>query len=539
MTAGINTTLQILSQSKNEAAQPLLEMALRSSSEMVRAATGHFMAMSQGNHGIRGLIRSFNPEDTQLTSILASNHRKIVPILSNDIKSLDEKVSQKALQVAVMQDCFELLPSVILSLVSQDSNSNIQKNKKHFSKDIIALTDKFVLAANSTAMNRATCVALLPEIMDLILRGLRQFHETHDSLLLSIFLRIYPIVKNNYPAVAMFLNTDDAPSLRAIVTALDEFPTNEVANFVLTGLRQANAPSVVIELFCKRKDPPFLELVLSPFADDFTKEMRRNVSMITKLEWLSRLPSLLETISEKAQIGLVALFVQIYKTPNKLFPLLRAVFASGKTGGRRAALLEVSKFQGDEMDAMIEQAADDADPIIQRESLFIIQKRGIPNSQSIILRQMNSPHQIVRDTVAQLMPSLRFSRYMAIFDSLSDAQRRQMFNLIKQVDSSTENELRRLLLVGDDLQKTIALMSIEYGEMVPVMENALCEVLTKERIPKLRKKAAELLVDGCRDVSRMTLVNTFHRDSSPEVRQSAQNSLAKRPASWNKRNESN
>jgi len=50
--------------------------------------------------------------------------------------------------------------------------------------------------------------------------------------------------------------------------------------------------------------------------------------------------------------------------------------------------------------------------------------------------------------------------------------------------------------------------------------------------PAVRVKVATLLAAGRREFSRGTLVQAFHRDTHPDVRAAAKQSLENRPTQW-------
>jgi len=132
-----------------------------------------------------------------------------------------------------------------------------------------------------------------------------------------------------------------------------------------------------------------------------------------------------------------------------------------------------------------------------------------------------------------MLPHFRFNRFVQTFDQLDDESRRRMFMVVKQLDKQTPVELTKMLASDEPMVRAKALVCIDYcRDIVPLVEDALCDILSRDQVPKLRCRAAEQLVAGRRDESRMTLVQALHRDGNPEVRAAAKNSLANRPAYW-------
>jgi HEAT repeat protein len=251
------------------------------------------------------------------------------------------------------------------------------------------------------------------------------------------------------------------------------------------------------------------------------------------LAWAGSIDSFLNQFDSEAQCGLVLLLQNMKLPEEELQTLLLNVFEHGSDEGRLAALSALAAFSGAAVDRLVWEAAGDANPTIQVEALTQLNTRTIPNAAARIMQFVESPHEEVRDTIQKLLPNFRFNRFMQTFEQLDDERRRRMFTIVRQLDKQTPTELIKMLSSAEPLVRAKALLCIDYcNEIVPLVEDALCDILTLDEMPKLRCKAAEQLVAGRREESRMTLVQALHRDASPEVRTAAKSSLEKRPAHW-------
>jgi hypothetical protein len=207
---------------------------------------------------------------------------------------------------------------------------------------------------------------------------------------------------------------------------------------------------------------------------------------------------------------------------------------NGHAKARLAALTALAAFTGADVDRIVWNASGDAEPTVQVEALTQLNTRDIPGATSRIMQFVSSPHEEVRDTIQKLLPNFRFSRFMQTFEQLDNEHRRRMFNVVRKLDKHAATELSAMLRLGEPVSKAKALLCIDYClEIVPQVEDALCDVLAHDELPKLRCKAAEQLVAGRQESSRMALVQALHRDADPEVRESAKTSLKSRMPSWN------
>jgi hypothetical protein len=280
-------------------------------------------------------------------------------------------------------------------------------------------------------------------------------------------------------------------------------------------------------------DIPFIAFFLKNLEKPISLSMKANLAKLERIKWLDSFQNLLASLEEDAQSGLVLLIQNIGLSEAEIQIKLLTIFRSGKSKARLDALTALMQFSGEQIDRLVWDASGDTDPEVQVEALSSLGERNISNSNSRILQFADSPDEHVRETVQKLMPNFKFSRFFEMFDRLSEEQRRTMFNLVKILDSQTVDSLTKILTIGEPMEQAKALVCIDYGGMVPVLEDSLCNILSKGEIPVIRVKAAELLAAGQRELSRSTLVQALHRDPVPEVRAAAKASLEKRPTYWN------
>jgi hypothetical protein len=298
-------------------------------------------------------------------------------------------------------------------------------------------------------------------------------------------------------------------------------------------LDRLNPPQIVPQIISERSDIPFLDALFKNIKQPLSLELKTNLANLPPLAWISQIGSFLGQFDADAQCGLILLLQNINLKEAELQMYLLDIFEHSKGAGRLAILSALTDFSGAEIDHLIWEASGDTDPSVQAEALTQLSLRELPGAPSRIIQFIESPHEEVRDTIQKLLPNFRFSRFMQTFDQLDDEQRRRMFNVVRQLDKQTLSELSKMLNIGEPVQKAKALLCIDYYyDIVPQLEDDLCEILAHDTIPKLRCKAAEQLVAGRREESRTTLVQAMHRDTDSEVRAAAKKSLENRPVHW-------
>lgn len=529
MAKGIDITIQALAKSKNKAAARLLDMALDSSHEDVRRLAGREVMSGHGKRGISELIRHFDPSDKEQVALFLDNREKAVAALRTAILGTDRQLSRSALRIANTQKFFELIPlllSVFMDQQDDEDNSNL-------ADAILRLLDKYVLALDERKNRRIIYGTVLPEVLKVVSRGVRDYHRNDPKLILQIYLTLYPYVPEEDLDTKKYVRNPSLASYLPIQQMLLGEDNEQLFHFVFHCMDNSNPPQLAMSVFAKRTDKPFLTYLFNAIQAPVSVEFEKNVQKIEHLAWMDQLETLLPQLREKDQLGLVQFIEKFGGTPDSVQEHLTTVFRFGRPAGRKAALKSLARISGERIDQIVWKATEDKDPEIVADALFLLKERNFPSATARIIQFVGNPNPKIHDAVQQLLPEFRFNRFLENFDQMTDDQRRISFNLVRKMDPQAIDELSNLLILGQPLEKAKALLCVQYGGIAVLVEEALCNVLSKGESPTLRCKAANLLAEGRRESSRGTLVQAFHRDPAQEVRDAAKASLEKRPTSWN------
>jgi hypothetical protein len=526
---GVHITTLILAQSKNKSAFPLLEKALDSSSKEVRKFAGNQILNVSGIKHLAKLINKFEPSDEIMIQLFNSRRDKIFPALRAAIAGNDPYLARNAFRIIYTQRYYEILPSMLLTFLDQDKT---EEENNALSEGILKLLEKYVQALEERKNRRRLHDTVLSEIASVLLQGLKDFHRNDPELFLIVFFQLYMFMNDKHSALLKLIYTPTSAFHAAVHRFLVFRQEPYLFRFVIHCLGSTNPPPVVINAFAKRFDVPFIAYFLKSLTEPVSATLKANLTAVQPIEWLHSFRGLLEQLDEQAQVGLAILVQYAGLSDNEVQQKLRDMFQYGKGKGRLKALTVLSQFTGEQINQLIWDAGGDSDPLVQAEALVLLTKRDIPNANFRILQFANSPHEIVRETIQKLLPNFRLSRFFEMFDQLTEEQRRSMFNVVKVLDSQIIGELAQILSIGEPRDQAKALLCIDYGAMILPLEDSLCGVLAKGELPAIRMKAAEMLVQGQRELSRSTLVQALHRDPDPAVRAAAKNTLEKRPPLW-------
>ena len=534
MTRGIDLTLQVIAKSKNQAAVGLLESAFQSTSELVRALAGKVLVSRRSGKGLEAIIRNFDPTDPEHVELVHHNREKLIPGLHGALVGRDLILARQAFRLAYTQNFYEVLPTLASYCLGPESH---EQGGLSLHADFLKFLNKYTsaLEKNDPSEHRLLYNIILPEFSRLLIQKIREYRFSRHELTLTVYLRLYPFFTDVSIDRDLYLQLrlPNSPVYVAAYRQLLKGTEPYLFQLITRCLDRLNPPPVVPQIISERADIPFLTAIFKSIKSPLSLELKTNLANLPPLAWIGQIDSFLDKFDAEAQCGLVLLLQNIKLTEEDLQTCLLKIFENGNGEGRVSALSALAVFSGAVVDRLVWNASGDEDSRVQVEALTQLNAREIPGAASRIMQFVESPHEAVRETIPKLLPNFRFNRFIQTFDQLDDERRRRMFNVVRHLDKQTPTELTKMLNASEPMLRAKALLCVDYClEIVPQLEGALCEILAHDEMPRLRSKAAEQLVAGRRDESRITLVQALHRDGSPDVRAAAKNSLTNRPTHW-------
>jgi len=534
MPSGIDLTLQVIAKSKNKAAAGLLESAFQSTSKTVRKLAGKVLAARRSGQGLETIIRNFDPSDPECVQLVSDNREKLIPGLNGALVGKDIPLARQAFRLAYTQNFYEVLPTLAAYCLGP---GNQEQSGTSIQPDFLKFLGKYAAALEKSDPVEHTLLynTLLPEFSKILVQKVKEYRFTRHELTLTVYLHLYPffmeagIDRDLYLQLRLPNSPVYVATYRRLLQASDSY----LFRLMTRCLDRLNPPPVVAQILSERADIPFLTAIFKSIKKPLSLELKTNLANLPPLPWVGQIDAFLDKFDAEAQSGLVLLLQNIKLTEDELQTCLLKIYEHGNKEGRLAALTALAQFTCATTDRVFWDAAGDSDPAVQVEALTQLNSRDVPGTASRIMQFVESPHEEVREVIPKLLPNFRFSKFMQTFDQLDEERRRRMFNVVSRLDKQTPEELTKMLQTGEPMLRAKALLCVDYcRDIVPQIEDALCDVLAHDDMPRLRSKAAEQLVAGQRNESRMTLVQAMHRDSNADVRAAAKKSLENRPTRW-------
>jgi hypothetical protein len=530
--AGINTTIDVILRSKNKTAYRVLELGLDSTDEVVRQITGKALITYRGGRGVAHLINRFDPNDEELCTTFRDNREKINAGLRTAIAGSDVELARKAIQIVVTLDFYEVLP-VLLTIYMDQSNKT--GDDTELESVILLLLDHLALAAESRKNRRLVLRVILPELMRLLWEWLTHYRDNDPDIVFRILIYFSKYLHDDFAILRDYLINTQLITYAGLEKFVLNVTDNRVFEVIFEQMNEPDPFPFAVTAFSQRCDSAFLAYIFNRLNDKTSEALRVNIQGIKRLEWVADVGKYISGWSEDVQLGYLQVVLKLNLSLVNLSELLVDVFRFGKGKPRIIALAEIAKFAGELADQLIWQAAEDTDPSIQIAAFHLLRRRNVPNANLRILQFANSTNPDVRETIRGLIPEIKLSNFLNVFEELNEEQRIRRFQVICTSNPTVVEELRSVLLSGEPIQKAKGLLCVEYGNFIMQLEEELGEVLSKGETPMLRSKAAQLLSNGNRELSRRLLVQSLHRDQNPEVREAAKKSLENRPLTWGKK----
>ena len=526
MTSGYEQTIRVLSKSNNRAASELLKLAMNSSHEGVRKSACAEVVSARGPKVVLEYLQNLDSLDEITREVLTAHPNKLVSPIRTAFISNNLTLQRNAVRATLMFKVYDLIPG-LLFMVGDRSESGV-KTEVPIAELLVRLTKQFVEDIEANEVSDAFLGFVLHETKQTLQRQITSFRRSDDPSCIKVFLLLGPYIQDKVFNAAELFRNPMHPVYTALAGVVQTESDEYVFRFILNSLEAAKVPGLILAAISNRTDLPFLEYLFENMDSPPSSNFQANIARVHRFDWIASLRTLLPQLTEKAQQSLLELIHFSELPKEEIYAVSRQVYQFGKSAGRCAALVEIANYRLEESETIIREALDDEDPYVQAAALRQIRKLNSSQGMMSLISKIDSPHKVVREAVKMMLPEFQVRRFLDSFEQLSEEQRKKTLNIIRKIDPSLPNILAEEVQVGNPTMKVRALKSIELGGLTGLVEEPLCAVLLREEAAVLRVKAASLLADGKREISRLSLLQATHKDTSLDVRLTAKASLEMR-----------
>jgi HEAT repeat protein len=249
-------------------------------------------------------------------------------------------------------------------------------------------------------------------------------------------------------------------------------------NLVLSYLHDPQAPSAIHHVLARRRDIPFLRLLLRQVGSDMSPEVRANLRRVKSISWLRGEQASLQALNDEEQTNVVHLTMASGLDRLHSFAVLRHLLLHGQLNCRRAAVDALSEFRGAEANSLVMQLIQDEDPVTRARAVAQLRERGIPGALTTLIVLLDTSEPLVQEAASKSLSEFQFRRFYDAFDHMDEATRRNAGSLVRRVDDRAIELLARELRAPTRVRRLRAIEMAVAMDATAQVESVLIELLS-------------------------------------------------------------
>jgi HEAT repeat protein len=518
MASGLATTLELLTNTDNEAAVQVLIPALDCPDPTVQEGALVALLKRRTAAGGREIIDRLTQMKPEWKTIVRQHRSRMTGAIRDAILDDDDSVCEKGCRAAVTFRDYDLISTLLTVLDSPD-----QPHSELAATTTLELVQALCeeLAGGRDPSDRRDPQMVRRYVLGSLESSVHRYGQHKRREVVESFLLL---VDRDNAALRQMLSNGNHTAFVAIVDGLAKSPQRGVIKLLLSFLEDRHAPAATFNVLGGRSDTRFVHYLMRKIGREPTAVIAANLKRINAIPWLADCRRVIEQLDDAGQHSAIR-FVMASGVPRQqAFTVIETVLLTGKPGGRREAARALAGFPGNDANNVAMQALADPDPQVQANIIPQLRGRGIPGVLQNLLVLIESPYAVVRKAARESLTEFSFKRFVAAFDMLDDDVRRSTGTLVKKIDPQS------VMLLNDELRSPIRTrrlrgLSIARAiDCIESVEGAIVEMLEDED-HLVRMEAAATLAHGVTPATTMALQRAAG-DSSEVVRAAAERALA-------------
>jgi HEAT repeat protein len=518
MAAGLTTTFQLLGETDNEAAAPLLVTALDASQRQIRDQALTALLNRRNSSAELNVLRRWNDMSMRWKTQVAERLGWLSGAIRKAVLNRDARLYECGCAAAVFTRDYDLIP-VLVSAATDPANPQAQLATA-------AVLELAELLAEELATPRDYRIRRDPQLQrNHVLPSLEQAATGLDEHGRRELLEAFLLLANRENAVLKRqLQSPTDRNFLPLADLLANSSRQGIERLLLSYLDDPHAPLSAIQVVGRRSDVSFLRHLVRKIGAEPSPTVRLNVKRIESIPWFNGKLSLLDALCEAEQPGAVHLAVSSSVPRPQAYEVVAYVLRHGKVAGRRIAAKALAEFKTAKANELAVHMLEDDDAQVRAAIAAQLRERGVPGAINRLIQLLDSPHQAEREAAQASLEEFKFERFSANFDDMSAEARATAGPLVRRIDAQavvrvqTELEAQARSRRKRGLEMAVAL------DAVALLQDAII-ARVKDEDQYLRIEAIRVLatIDSqrARQVIRDALL-----DPLPLVQEAAEAALA-------------
>jgi len=379
--SGIQKTWNVLAQTRNRAAVPVLAAALETRCAEIHAGAVRALARRRDPASHEPLIRHFatfgEAEQEVLREAIREMPRRMSAALTQAVLEGDAKLCENACNIILLCRDYEMFPVLIKAAEERRHRHSVQATAALFRLTNLLYQDVTEKRSGADRPPRDPYF-VRRQVLTLLARSLARYHEHQQQEIVEAFLVLAPA---DNATLLTILRDKGHLCHQHVLTSLKTSKVPGMMRRLVEFLQNAKTPARALDIVAGRTDRRFLELLLGEFEHPLPLRVLHNMRRLQSIAWLENDREVLLDLGGPAQAVAVELAVVSRISRQAVFALLTMFLQHGAAEGRRASCRALADFRRPQATALIMAAARDHDAAVREEA--VRQLRGRQPSDAL------------------------------------------------------------------------------------------------------------------------------------------------------------
>jgi len=318
-----------------------------------------------------------------------------------------------------------------------------------------------------------------------------------------------------------------SPTDRIATAVIEQLTFNTrpgIERLLLSYLDDPHAPLSAVQTIGRRGDISFIRQVARKVGAEPTPVVRANLHRIDSLPWVAQNVSILDALREGEQGGIVHLAVESSAARASALQAVDYIARHGKLEGRRIAAKALADLHGPAANELVLHLQKDEDAEVRAAAARQLRARNIPGAIQQLLTLLESPHTAEREAAREGLAEFTLERFSANFDQMTPQARAAAGSLVRRVDSQMVEKLTEELTAAARSRRKRALELAVALDAVATLQDSIVAAV-KDEDQYVRIEAIRVLAKADSQMARQALRDAM-LDPLPLVQQAAEQALA-------------
>ncbi len=428
MSTGLQTTLEVLSKSRNEAAGTVLLTGLSSATPAICDGVLKPLILRRKKRGHLEILKRWHLFTDAQREILQEGRGRMSGALRDALLSENKQLFHNACEYVEIFCEYDSIPTLVALAENRDHPR--AKGATRLIQYLVAQLGEFVHGAENSK-DRRDPQAIRRFVLESLERSVERFRRHKRIELVEAFVNLG---SHANPLLNTILGDPKHACYLAVINTLTTSPSLGVQELLLTALLGETASPNLLKVISKRDDQPFITRVLAFAKGSLAPQVAKNLSKIRSFAWLQPAWKTYLELADEDQAAAIKLLAASGVKQDAFLDLLEVSLHQGGPLSRLTACEMLSSIQCAQANQLILDTVYDDDPRVQAACVRQLRERHLGGSLPILLQMIDSPHDVVQTAAREALSEFTFANFIAGYESMNDNARRTTAVLVKKVD---------------------------------------------------------------------------------------------------------